>query len=213
MAEAYVKSELHKGIATIEFFHPQRNSLPGKILEELTNAILAAGNDDKVKVIILCSASENLPAGKAGVFCAGASFDELSAINSEEEGLKFFSGFANVINAMRTCPKFIIGRIHGKCIGGGVGLAAAADYAIAIEGADCPMFPDRPSSIAPCPITAAVSTIPAAVAIGTETGADAPPVIAVAPIAASWILPALSSILFKLLLAPSNAFVFIVSNL
>ena len=129
MAEAYIKTEIHQGIATIEFFHPQSNSLPAKILEELTNAILAAGNDDKVKVIILCSAGEK-------VFCAGASFDELSAINNEEEGLKFFSGFADVINAMRTCPRFIIGRIHGKCIGGGVGLAAAVDYAIAIEGAD-----------------------------------------------------------------------------
>ena len=129
MTEGYVKRELHKGIATIEFFHPQSNSLPGKILEELAQAIHAAGNDDLTKVIILRSAGEK-------VFCSGASFDELIAIKNEEEGLKFFSGFAEVINAMRICPKFIIGRIQGKCIGGGVGLAAAVDYAIAVEGAD-----------------------------------------------------------------------------
>ena len=129
MAEAYVKSELHNSITTIEFFHPQSNSLPGKILEDLSQAIHGAGNDKFTKVIILKSAGEK-------AFCAGASFDELIAIKTKEEGLEFFSGFAKVINAMRTCPKFIIGRIHGKCVGGGVGLAAAVDYAIAKEGAE-----------------------------------------------------------------------------
>ena len=134
--EGYVKNELHHGIRTIEFFHPQSNSLPGKILEELAKEIHAAGNDEETKAVILRSAGENLPVGKAGAFCAGASFDELTAIKNENQGLQFFSGFAHVINAMRTCPKFIIGRIHGKCVGGGVGLAAAVDYAIAKEGAD-----------------------------------------------------------------------------
>lgn len=126
MAEAYVKSETHQGITTIEFFHPQSNSLPGKILETLAQEIHFAGNHDETKVIILRSAGEK-------AFCAGASFDELVAIQTEAEGLKFFSGFAHVINAIRKCPKFIIGRIQGKCVGGGVGLAAAVDYAIAME--------------------------------------------------------------------------------
>ncbi len=125
----YVTTETHQGITTIEFFHPQSNSLPGKILEDLAKEIHFAGTHDDTKVIILKSAGEK-------VFCAGASFDELVAIKTEEEGLKFFSGFANVINVMRTCPKFIIGRIQGKCIGGGVGLAAAVDYAIAVDTAD-----------------------------------------------------------------------------
>jgi enoyl-CoA hydratase/carnithine racemase len=129
MGEAYVRQEFHKGITTIEFFHPQSNSLPGKLLEELATEIHAAGNDEFTKVIILRSAGEK-------TFCAGASFDELIAIKNEEGGLKFFSGFAHVINAMRKCPKFIIGRIHGKCVGGGVGIAAAIDYAIATESAD-----------------------------------------------------------------------------
>jgi methylglutaconyl-CoA hydratase len=127
--EGYVKSELHKGICSIEFFHPQSNSLPGRILEQLAQVIHGAGNDEDVKVITLRSAGEK-------AFCAGASFDELVAIKTEAEGLKFFSGFAKVINAMRTCPKFIIGRIHGKCVGGGVGVAAAVDYAIATDKAE-----------------------------------------------------------------------------
>ncbi len=126
--EAYVKSETHRGITTIEFFHPQGNSLPGKILEELAQKIHYAGTHDDTKVIIIKSAGEK-------AFCGGASFAELITIKNEAEGLIFFSGFARVINAMRKCPKFIIGRIHGKCVGGGVGLAAAIDYPIAVEGA------------------------------------------------------------------------------
>ncbi len=127
--EVYVKTEQQNGISTIEFFHPQSNSLPGKILHDLATAIKHAGEDPDTKVIILRSGGEK-------VFCAGASFDELIAIKNEKEGLQFFSGFAHVINAMRTCPKFIIGRIHGKCVGGGVGLVAAMDYAIATEAAE-----------------------------------------------------------------------------
>jgi methylglutaconyl-CoA hydratase len=129
MTEAYVKSERHQGVTTIEFFHPQSNSLPAKILADLALAIKHAGDDPETMVIVLRSAGDR-------AFCAGASFDELAAISNQEQGLKFFSGFAHVINAMRNCPRMIIGRIHGKCVGGGVGLAAAVDYAIAAEGAD-----------------------------------------------------------------------------
>ena len=128
-SEAYVKSHIEHGINTIEFFHPQSNSLPGKILEELAHEIHFAGTHSDTSVIILKSAGDK-------TFCSGASFDELIAIENEGEGLKFFSGFANVINAMRKCPKFIIGRIHGKCVGGGVGLASAVDYAIATHKAE-----------------------------------------------------------------------------
>jgi methylglutaconyl-CoA hydratase len=129
MTSAYVTSHIEHGINTIEFFHPQSNSLPSKILEELAREIHFAGTHDDTKVIILKSAGDK-------TFCSGASFDELVAIKNETEGLKFFSGFANVINAMRKCPKFIIGRIQGKCVGGGVGIAAAVDYAIATNKAE-----------------------------------------------------------------------------
>lgn len=127
--EGYVKSETHKGITTIEFFHPQSNSLPFNLLHDLAVAIKHAGNDPNTIVVVIRSAGEK-------AFCAGASFDELMAIKNEKEGVQFFSGFAHVINAMRKCPKFIIGRIHGKCVGGGVGLVSAMDYAIAMESAE-----------------------------------------------------------------------------
>lgn len=125
----YVTAHIEHGINTIEFFHPQSNSLPGKILEELAREIHFAGTHEETKVIILKSGGEK-------TFCSGASFDELASIENEREGLKFFSGFANVINAMRKCPKFIIGRIQGRCVGGGVGLAASVDYAIATTKAE-----------------------------------------------------------------------------
>lgn len=127
--EAYVQSASHKGITTIEFFHPQSNSLPSTILDELAGAIHGAGNDEECRVILLRSAGDK-------AFCAGASFDELMAIKDVSQGLEFFSGFAHVINAMRICPKLIVARIQGKCVGGGVGLAAAADYAIATDKAE-----------------------------------------------------------------------------
>lgn len=121
-----VNTSTENSIATIEFFHPSHNSLPGKLLAALAAAITNAGQDDAVKVIILKSGGER-------TFCAGASFDELIAIENLEQGKRFFMGFANVINAMRKCPKFIIGRIQGKAVGGGVGLASAMDYCLATK--------------------------------------------------------------------------------
>jgi len=122
----YVKITTENSVGTIEFFHPQSNSLPGHILAELASTITKAGEDDNIKVIVLKSAGER-------AFCAGASFDELLAIDTPENGTKFFSGFANVINAARKCPKFIIGRVQGKAVGGGVGMASATDYCFATK--------------------------------------------------------------------------------
>lgn len=126
MAEAYVKTDIRNHTAYIEFFHPQSNSLPGKVLNDLANTITEAGQDDQVRCIVLRSGGDR-------AFCAGASFDELVAIQDEAEGLEFFSGFAKVINAMRQCPKFIIGRVQGKTVGGGVGVASAMDYCFATK--------------------------------------------------------------------------------
>lgn len=124
--EAYVKKHIENNVATIEFFHPAHNSLPAKILAQLADTITEVGQNDEVLVIVLKS-------GGNRTFCAGASFTELISINDEQTGEKFFMGFANVINAMRKCPKFIIGRVQGKTVGGGVGLASAMDYCMATK--------------------------------------------------------------------------------
>tara|TARA_R100001143_G_scaffold53522_1_gene49012 strand:- start:14563 stop:15321 length:759 start_codon:yes stop_codon:yes gene_type:complete len=115
-------------IGTVEFYHPKGNSLPGYLLKDICDAIKKGGLDPECRVIIFKSSGD-------GAFCAGASFDEFKKISNADEGKTFFMGFANVINAIRTCPKMIITRVHGKAIGGGVGLAAASDFCIAVKGA------------------------------------------------------------------------------
>jgi enoyl-CoA hydratase/carnithine racemase len=127
-AEGKIDVSTTDGITTITFYHPQSNSLPGTLLTGLAQSISKAGKDNNTNVIILKSEGEK-------TFCAGASFNELITIKSMEEGRRFFSGFANVINAMRKCPKFVIARVQGKAVGGGVGVAASADYAIAHSSA------------------------------------------------------------------------------
>jgi enoyl-CoA hydratase/carnithine racemase len=126
MSAPHVKEQIGNGISTIEFFHPAHNSLPGDLLAKLVQTITEAGKNDEVKVIILKSGGDR-------TFCAGASFSELINIDDAETGRVFFSGFANVINAMRKCPKFIIGRIQGKTVGGGVGVASATDFCMATK--------------------------------------------------------------------------------
>ena len=124
--EGTVSTDIQNHIATITFTHPAHNSMPGYQLAELTAQIKKAGEAQDVHVIVLQSGGDR-------TFCAGASFDELMTIKNSEDGKKFFLGFANVINAIRKCPKVVIGRVQGKAIGGGVGIAAAVDYCIATQ--------------------------------------------------------------------------------
>jgi methylglutaconyl-CoA hydratase len=126
MIEPYVKINIKNKIGYIEFYHPNRNSMPSEILLKLRDAIVDAGNNEAINIIVLKSGGDR-------TFCAGASFNEVMAVKTADEGKTFFSGFANVINAMRTCPKLIIGRVQGKTVGGGVGLAAATDYCLATK--------------------------------------------------------------------------------
>ena len=119
---------IENSIATVEFGHPASNSFPRSLLDLLTSEINNLSANDVVNVIVLKSKG-------TAAFCAGASFDELLAVSNQEEGLEFFSGFAHLINAMRRCSKLIVGRIHGKTVGGGVGIAAACDYVFATANA------------------------------------------------------------------------------
>jgi methylglutaconyl-CoA hydratase len=128
MEQGSVSLNNNNGIGIIEFFHPQSNSLPGVLLNKLAETISQAGADQHIKVIVLKSAGTK-------AFCAGASFDELISIKDLAGGQQFFSGFAKVINAMRLAPKFIIARVQNKAVGGGVGIAAAADYTFALKDA------------------------------------------------------------------------------
>lgn len=124
-----ITTEIANNIAKVTFSHPASNSFPSTLLQQLTDELQSLNKNEAVTIIVLQSQGN-------GAFCAGASFDELVAISNYEEGSRFFSGFANVINAMRKCSKLIIGRIHGKAVGGGVGLAAACDYTFATQKSD-----------------------------------------------------------------------------
>jgi methylglutaconyl-CoA hydratase len=124
----YVRSGVSDGVATIEFFHPKSNSLPGTLLSKLAEAVTEAGQNADARVIVLRSAGSS-------AFCAGASFAELQAISDAESGKKFFLGFVNLILAMIRAPKFVVTRVHGKAVGGGVGIVSASDFAIAASGA------------------------------------------------------------------------------
>lgn len=123
-----VSVQIADGIATLSFFHPKSNSLPGTLLARLAAEVAALGRNPEAFVIVLRSEG-------TGPFCAGASFQELQAIQSAEQGKVFFMGFARLILTMIRCPKFIVTRVHGKVVGGGVGMTAASDYAIAVPGA------------------------------------------------------------------------------
>lgn len=129
-AAGSVDVRLDDGVATVRFGHPKSNSLPGTLLRELAARIREVGQDPAARVIVLRSAGH-------GPFCAGASFDELVSIDSPERGREFFSGFAGVILAMIRAPQFVVTRVQGKTTGGGVGLVAASDYAVATAGASC----------------------------------------------------------------------------
>lgn len=126
--EGGVEVNVEGGVSRITFHHPKSNSLPGSVLSELAETIEEQGEDPQVKVLVLQSKGEK-------AFCAGASFDELVSIKNEDQGKEFFMGFARVIVAAKNCPKFIIGRVQGKAVGGGVGMAAATDYCLATEEA------------------------------------------------------------------------------
>ena len=126
MNNAFVELTVKNKVGYITFFHPNRNSMPSDILSLLQKTIIDAGKNMDVKVIVLQSGGDR-------TFCAGASFNEVVTIDNQDAGVQFFSGFAKVINAMRTCPKLIIGRVQGKAVGGGVGLAAATDYCLATK--------------------------------------------------------------------------------
>ncbi|MCF6223980.1 MAG: enoyl-CoA hydratase/isomerase family protein [Flavobacteriaceae bacterium] len=129
MTKGTIQTHIENKVATLTFFHPASNSFPSELLNRLINEIKRLSKDDLVHVIILQSEGDK-------AFCAGASFDELLAIKNIEDGKQFFSGFANLINSLRTCPKIIIGRAQGKAVGGGLGILAATDYCFATEAAD-----------------------------------------------------------------------------
>lgn len=126
--EGRVHHSVADGIGTVEFSHPKGNSLPAKLLNELASAISSLADDPSARVIVLRSAGTS-------TFCAGASFDEFTAVASPAQGQEFFLGFSRVILAMIRAPKFVITRVQGRAAGGALGVIAASDYSVAVRSA------------------------------------------------------------------------------
>ena len=115
-------------VGKIHFFHPKGNCLPTEIIKSIVDCLNQAEKDPDINVIILES-------GGSSSFCSGASLSELKSIRNIETGTTFFMGFAKLLNTIRKMSKFILARVHGKVVGGGVGLVSACDYAFATEKA------------------------------------------------------------------------------
>jgi methylglutaconyl-CoA hydratase len=122
--EGYINQSKKDSVLTIEFGHPSHNSLTSSLFKELAATITDAEVHEDIKAILLKSGGER-------TFCAGASFNELSQLKNEAEATSFFSSVSTLLNAMKNSSKIIVGRVHGKAVGGGMGIIAACDYAIA----------------------------------------------------------------------------------
>lgn len=124
VSDGSVSIHVKDKIGIITFGHPKGNSLPGKLLKKIADKLNAFSADEDVDAIFIQSEGEK-------AFCAGASFEELLKVKTFEDGKRFFSGFADVIIAQLNSPKIIVTRVHGKVVGGGVGIVAASDYVLA----------------------------------------------------------------------------------
>lgn len=106
-----------------------RNAFNEHVIAELTAWAAQAGADESLRVVVL--------AGAGKVFCAGADLAWMSKMvgYSREENLRDAGEMARMFAALDSLPKPLIGRIHGAALGGGCGLAAVCDSAIAEDQA------------------------------------------------------------------------------
>ena len=125
--EASVHLEKKNKIGRVRFFHPKGNCLTTEMLQKLIKAFKAADADVNIGVIILES--------QGNAFCSGASLKELKEVKTLDEATAFFMGFSDLLNTLRKMSKFVLTIVHGKVVGGGVGLVAACDYAFASDAA------------------------------------------------------------------------------
>ncbi len=105
-----------------------RNAFDDVLIEELTRVFSEIGDEDSTRVVVL--------SGEGPSFCAGADISWMRKAGSygREENEQDALCMAKMLRTIDTCPVPVIAIVHGAAIGGGVGLVAAADIAIAAEG-------------------------------------------------------------------------------
>lgn len=106
-----------------------RNAFNDHMLEDLLEAFAAIRDDRDIRVVVLT--------GEGKVFCAGADVHWMRRVVgfSYEENYEDSLRLARTLREIYTCPKPVIGRINGAAIGGGTGLVAVCDIALASEDA------------------------------------------------------------------------------
>lgn len=124
-----IKVDIAGSIATITLNRPEkRNALSPELIAELTAAFLEAVPDKSINVIVI--------RGEGKDFCAG--LDIKSATDSDQVLVHLASAraLADLFLSMRRCSKPIVAAVHGRAIGGGAGLATAADLVVATESSE-----------------------------------------------------------------------------
>ncbi len=120
MTEPATTLDIAAGVATITLNRPDnRNALSAELVDGLGDHLAASAADDAVRAIVLTNAGT--------VFCAGA---DLKGGGGEPR-----YSLVDIFEAILDCPKPVIGRIAGHCMGGGVGLAAACDISVVADDA------------------------------------------------------------------------------
>jgi methylglutaconyl-CoA hydratase len=129
-----------------------RNAFNATVIAELTSAFTQFGGDPGLRAIVL--------GGHGKAFCAGADLAWMRAMADYtwEENCADAQGLADMLWTIYRCPLPIVGRIHGDCYAGGVGLAAVCDVVVAAEGIDFCLSEARlgllPATISPYVIRA-----------------------------------------------------------
>lgn len=125
MAET-VLTEIDAGVGIVTLHRPERhNAFDEQLIGELTEALDAMGRDGAVRVVVLSSTGPS--------FCAGADLNWMrrAAEYGEEENLRDARNLARLLSTLDRCPKPTVARVQGPAYGGGVGLIAACDIAVA----------------------------------------------------------------------------------
>ncbi len=118
------------GIARVRLNRPAvRNAFNADLIEALNAAFAALGTDDRVRAVVL--------EGSGKSFCGGADVNWMRASLdlSAQENVRDAERMSEMYRAIDTCPKPVIGRIHGAALGGGSGLAAVCDIVVAADDA------------------------------------------------------------------------------
>ncbi|WP_170598386.1 crotonase/enoyl-CoA hydratase family protein [Ruegeria arenilitoris] len=117
-----------RGVATLTLNRPEKhNAMSAQMIAELTQAAAQLGETNDVRVVVLTGAGKS--------FCAGGDLGWMQAQMAADPETRFVEArkLAEMLNALNTLPKPLIGALQGNAFGGGVGMASVCDVAIGVD--------------------------------------------------------------------------------